>query len=137
LTGVAAGMGLMTYALPANAGITDDTSLTSPPGVYYGTGNSGTNFAWTVDNETGLQLGVQTLIRFAGGGPVTPTGNVYDVPLGNTVASGQHGSAWGFAFSILDTAGPLNTSGLTFSMSVTDFLFNSTVTFNPLAISDD
>jgi hypothetical protein len=122
-------LGLATFAVPAHAVITDDTSLSSP-GVYYGSGNAGTNFAWTVDNETGLQLGVQTILRYTG--PVTPTGNVYNVPLGDTSVGGEQGSAWGFAFSILDTSGPLSTSGLTFSMSITDYLYNSTVTFNPL-----
>jgi hypothetical protein len=128
--GLGAVLGILTCALPARAVVTDDTSLSSP-GVYYGTGNAGTNFAWTVDNETGLQLGVQTILRYTG--PVVPTGNVYNVPLGNTAVGGKQGSAWGFAFSILDTSEPLFFSGLTFSMSITDYLYNATVTFNPLS----
>src|SRR5262249_24210511 len=123
-------LGLLGFVPASNAAVINDTSLAAP-GVYYGTGNEGTNAHWTVDSETNLELGVQALIRFTG--PVTPTGNVYDVPLGNTTASGHQGSAWGFAFSVHATTATV-LSGLTYSMSIYDYYNDSTTTFNPKGI---
>jgi len=118
--------------MPASAGLVYDTSLAAP-GVYYGTGNGGTNSHWAVDKETGVELGLQPLIRYTG--PVTPTGNVYDVALGNTTVAGKQGSLWGFAFSVNSTPNLL--SGLTLSISITDELFGNTVTFDPSTIPDN
>lgn len=132
LAAAAASVVLLASIVPASAGVVDDTSLAAP-GVYYGTGNGSTNSHWTVDKETGVELGLQTLIRYSG--PVAPTGNVYDVALGNTAAAGHSGSLWGFAFSVNSTPDLL--SGLTLSMSITDELYGTTVTFNPATALPD
>jgi hypothetical protein len=127
-------LGLAAFAMPARAGIVDDTTL-APPGTYYGTGNEGTA-NWVVDNEPGVQLGLDTVIRFTN--PVAPesaTSNVYDVPLGNTTVGGKAGAAWGFAFSALNTSGLL--SALTLSLSITDVLSGQTVSFNPATFLPD
>lgn len=132
LAAAAVSVGLLASTMPASAGVIDDTSLAAP-GVYYGTGNTGTNSHWTVDDGTNVELGLQTLIRFSG--PVTPTGNVYDVALGNTTATGQSGSLWGFAFSVKSTSGLL--SDLILSMSITDELYGTTVIFDPATALPD
>jgi hypothetical protein len=84
----------------AQAGTTYNTSLASPPGVYFGTGNANSNF--TVDTGSNVEIGLSAITRFIA--PITPTTDVYTVPLGNT-ALPNTGSAWGVDFSINLRAG--------------------------------
>lgn len=126
--------GALPMAAPARAAIVTDTSLVAP-GVYYGTGNGGTNSHWVVDTTTDLELGLNTLIRYVG--PVTPTaGNVYTVPLGDTTVPGKTGSAWGYAFSARGIGGLL-LGGFDLSLSVTDNFQGSTSTIDPKLIPDN
>jgi hypothetical protein len=96
------------------AGVVYNTSL-AVPGVYFGNGTSNSGF--TVDTANNVEIGLSAIKRFIG--PITPSGNAYTVPLGN---SSQGGSAWGVEFSInLQNGG----GGLTFStvdavLTVTD-----------------
>src|SRR5690242_3939173 len=90
------------------AGITFDTTLVSPPGVYFGSGNPNTN--WTADTEsygTGatVEVGLETITRFVG--PITPDAgtSTYHVPTGNTLVAGHQGTNWGFPFSLNLNAG--------------------------------
>jgi hypothetical protein len=144
LSATFAAIGLFALAVPAHAALTYDSSLTGP-GVYYGTGNSGQNSHWVVDTETltgggqGLELGVNTIIRYVAPpvAPVPPNGNIYTVALGNTPAvSGHQGSLWGFNFSAKGFGGLL-LSDLVLSMSITDYLHGTTVTFDPKSIPDN
>ncbi|HVC60936.1 MAG TPA: PEP-CTERM sorting domain-containing protein [Acetobacteraceae bacterium] len=125
---VLTGLGLLALAMPARAGVSYDASLASP-GTYYGTGN--VNAHWVVDTGTNLELGLQTLIRYTNA-VVPTTTNVYDVALGN---SSHGGALWGFAFSVNSSPALLTT--LTLSMSVTDYLHGTTVTFDPKLIGDN
>jgi hypothetical protein len=92
LVTLAATILLSTFALSAE---TTYGGLASPPGTYYGTGNS--NTGWTVSTNGNLELGLGGLLRFLG--PLSQTLNVYTAPAGPTTVSGQTGSAWGFDFS--------------------------------------
>jgi hypothetical protein len=75
---------------------TTDTTLTNPPGVYFGAGNS--NAGFTVDRSGSFELGLSAINRFIG--PITPTGFTYDVPTGATTVPGKTGAEWGFIFSV-------------------------------------
>lgn len=116
----------------ASAAVTYNTSLASP-GVYYGTGNGGTNSGWTVDTTSIIELGVGVIERYMGAVAPTAT-NVYNVPLGNTSLPHQ-GAWWGFRFSAETFSGPL--SDYTFSMSIADVKYGNTVLFDPTAIPDN
>src|SRR3954464_13331481 len=89
-----AAMALLGITGAAQAAIVDDTSLASPPGVYFGSGNSNTHF--TISTTGSVELGLSAITRFVG--PVVPAGNEYDVATGATSVSGKTGSAWGFVF---------------------------------------
>jgi hypothetical protein len=133
---VAIAMALFVAPGISSASVIDNTSLDLVPGVFYGTGNAGTNFAWTVDNEAnGVQLGLQTIIRFAGGGPVTPTGDVYMVPTGATSTPGKTGSTWDFVFSVNSGSNPL--AGETAIISMQDLGRGTSGGFNLNLIPDN
>jgi PEP-CTERM motif len=113
---------VMGVATPAFAVVTYDQGLADPPGTYFGTGNP--NIHWTVDTENGIELGLQTLIRFVG--PVAPTsGATYNVNTGNAQPP-VTGPLWDYAFSY---SGPA--SGVTTSLSVLDVLTGQTTTIDP------
>jgi hypothetical protein len=91
--------GLLGMALVAGtasaASIILHTSLTSPPGVYFGNGNANSGFTVSTDGTT--ELGLSVILRYVG--PIDPgTSNVYTVPTGPP--PGHTGSAWGFVFSV-------------------------------------
>jgi PEP-CTERM motif len=89
-----AGMGLVVGTATA-ATIILDTTLTSPPGVYFGNGNANSGFTVSTDGTT--ELGLSVILRYVG--PIDPgTSNVYTVPTGPP--PGHTGSAWGFVFSV-------------------------------------
>jgi hypothetical protein len=123
--------------LSAQAGVVDKTSLSSPPGVYFGNGNANSNF--TVDTDHGIELGLSAITRFLG--PIVPTGNVYDVPVGATGVSGKTGAAWGFDFSVnLQPTG--STSALVLrdvniTLSLQDVVKGTNHGFDPLLIPDN
>jgi PEP-CTERM motif len=122
--------------LPAQAGVIDNTSLADPPGVYFGSGNANTNF--TVDTDNGIELGLSAITRYVG--PIVPTGNVYEVPLGATAVATKTGADWGFDFSInLQPPGGsgLNLDEITALITLNDAVTGTTGSFNPLAIPDN
>lgn len=116
-------LGLAAAGGPAKA-----DSLNSPPGVFYGSGNAGTNYDWTVTTVGSYQIGLQGIERFVG--PYTPVGNIYDVPLGDTAVAGHTGDNWGVSFS-------WDTSSATVSLSLTDALTGTTSSFNPDLLPDN
>ncbi len=131
--GAIAALSLLSFvSAPASAVVTYNASLASP-GVYYGTGNGGTNSGWTVDTTSIIELGVGVIERYMGAVAPTAT-NVYNVPLGNTSLPHQ-GAWWGFRFSAETFSGPL--SDYTFSMSIADVKYGNTVVFDPTAIPDN
>jgi hypothetical protein len=135
LAGISAAA-LALVSLQANATVAYNTALVDPPGTYFGSGNPNTN--WVTDTENGVELGLQTLIRFAG--PVAPTpgtSSIYDVPTGINVPHG--GALWDFAFSFNGGLGssPITLSQITTQLSLTDFGNHSGGSFDPLLIPDD
>jgi hypothetical protein len=136
--GFAVALGALAIALSgtANAAITYDTSLVSPPGVYFGTGNPNNGF--TVDIENGVELGLATELRFVGN--VTPTStNIYNVPTGTSGGD----ALWDFVFSVnLQPGGAAGNSGLTLSgitptITLTNLGNSDTISFNPLTSLTD
>lgn len=112
-------VGLASMALqPARATIVDNADL-SGPGYYNGTG--AINGGFTVDTEGGVEAGLRASIRGGGGGPVTPIGNVYDVPTG--LKGGD--ALWNFDYSV----NPGNLTGTYAVLSIINLATNQTATF--------
>lgn len=110
-------------------------SLTSPPGVYFGSGNPNGNF--NIDRNNGLELGLRAKNRTPVG-PVLIDGSngVYSVPGGLcTSGCGSAKAKWNYEFSIHTTNGaPL--SNYVFRLGVdhdagvgTDFDYIDPVTY--------
>jgi hypothetical protein len=86
-----AALALSSFVSSASAVVTLDQNLAS--GWTQGTGTSNGHFA--VDTEAnGVELGLRASLRFVG--PITPTGNLYTAPAGNS--SGK--ALWNFEFSV-------------------------------------
>jgi len=120
----------------AQAGVVNDTSLVNPPGVYFGAGNSNSHF--NVSTTGSVEIGLSAITRFIG--PVTPTGNEYDVATGATSVPGKTGSSWGFVFSVnlnADGNGALNLSNITTKLTLNDVGLGTTGFFDVLAIPDN
>src|SRR5664280_1839039 len=120
----------------ANATTVYDTSLVTPPGVYYGIGNTGTNYGLTVNTANGVELALGTILRTVG--PVLPSptnGNVYYVPTGTSGGL----ALWDIVFSVNLQAGSGN-GGLFLNqinplLTVADLTTSVSFSFNPLGIS--
>lgn len=120
-----------TLASAANATVVNNTSL-APPGVYFGSGNAGTNGHYAVSTVGAVELGLD--VRKRGGPPVTPTGNVYNVPTGADPSNAAR-AWWNFDFSInlnANGTGTLNLGQVTPTLTVHDFMTGLTVNLNPL-----
>jgi hypothetical protein len=93
LIGLGTALALTSFVSSASAVVTLNQDLAS--GWTQGTGTSNGHFA--VDTEAdGVELGLRASIRGPGGGPITPTGNLYIAPAGNS--SGK--ALWNFEFSV-------------------------------------
>jgi len=91
LIGLGTALALTSFVGPASAVVTFDQDLAS--GWTQGSGTSNGHF--TVDTEAnGVELGLRASLRFVG--PITPTGNLYIAPAGNS--SGL--ALWNFEFSV-------------------------------------
>lgn len=81
-------------------------NLTSPPGVYFGTGNP--NGAFNIDRENGLELGLRAKNRSTVG-PVLIDGSsgIYSVASGFCPSCGGAGTRakWNYEFSVHTTNG--------------------------------
>ena len=116
----------------AQAGVVYDTSLASPPGVFFGTGNPNTN--WTVDNESGgVQLGLLGLERFVGAYDPGAGSNVYHAATGQNLTHG--GSVWDIAFSI--NSGDISLNNVIANLCMMDVGTGSSGCMDPLAIGDN
>lgn len=116
----------------AQAGVVYDTSLDSPPGVFFGTGNPNTN--WTVDNESGgVQLGLLGLQRYVGAYDPGAGSNIYHAATGQNLTHG--GSVWDIAFSI--NSGDTSLNNVIASLCMTDVGTGSSGCMNPLGIGDN
>lgn len=122
---------------PTQASLVYNTGLADPPGTYYGTNNPNTN--WVVDTANGVEIGLQTLIRYTGSVVPIPTdSSIYYVPLGPTTVPGKSGSAWGFAFSLnLGSNSGLVLNDVTTSLQMQDVANSTFGGFDALAIGDN
>lgn len=132
----AAAIAALSFAAPAWATQIDDVPNPSlRNGVYFGNGNSGTNYDWSVDTEnygTGsVQIGQAAIIRYSNIAPVS--GSTYTVPTG-AAPSPHTGSTWGVDFSIDLSGSGLDLSGVTAEWILEDAATGNTIvtTFNPL-----
>ena len=107
--------------------MTFDTSLTNPPGVYFGSGNPNSNFTTETNGIT--ELGLSVIQRFVG--PIDPGAgsNVYQVSTGATTVSGQTGSSWGFDFSVNTqyNGGTSVLGDFTYALTITDLTTSTTL----------
>lgn len=129
---------LIGTAAPASAAVVYDTSLTDPPGVYFGSGNSNSHF--TVDRTGSVEIGLSAIQRFIG--PITPTGSTYNVNTGPTSVPGKTGSDWGFVFSVNlnynnDPTSPYNLANITTRLTLNDVGQGTTGSFDPRIIPDN
>jgi hypothetical protein len=103
------------------------------PGTYFGSGNANTN--WTVNTQGGVELGLQTLIRYTGPvvAPTPTTSSTYYVPLG---IYSTKGALWDFAFSVNTNVGNANPSlmlsNITTTLTVHDVANGTTGSVDPL-----
>ncbi|MBA2590517.1 MAG: PEP-CTERM sorting domain-containing protein [Alphaproteobacteria bacterium] len=121
----------------ANAATTFNTSLASPPGVYFGAGNSNGNF--TVDRTGNVELGLSAIERYVG--PIVPTGSTYNVSTAATAEPGKTGSDWGFVFSVNINADGTETkhnlSNITAILGLQDIAKGTTGSFDLALIPDN
>jgi hypothetical protein len=121
----------------ADAATFFNSSLTSPPGVYFGAGNSNSNF--TVDRTGNVELGLSAIERFVG--PIVPTGSTYNVSTSATAEPGKTGSDWGFVFSVNINADGTDTkhnlSNITAILGLQDIANGTTGSFNIGLIPDN
>ena len=147
-------LGLLALAVPARAGIVDNTTLASPNtnpatvgnelpngSFYNGTGNPQGNFEVNTDSTTGIELGLAAILAFVGPVMPPPVGNTYTVPTG----VGSNGRAtWDYEFSIDLMPNGVNSVGaLTFAtagpalLTVTNLTTSASSSYNPLLIGDN
>ena len=129
-TALVAGAMAVALAGSANATTVYDTSLASP-GVYFGTGNSGTNFGWTVNTVGGVELGLTTIHAYTGA--LHPTvNNVYDVPTGNAGPAHTNRAYWNFDFSVNMAGSGLTIGDVTPTMTIQNLGNGTQITGDPL-----
>jgi len=135
----ALGLALAIVVAPNSKADNFDTTLAN--GVYFGSGNSNSNFTTDTSSDH-LELGLSVITRYLG--PIDPGAgsNTYTVLPGTTSVSGKDGSIWGFVFSV-DTdydnspGGP-TVGAYTYSLTVKDLTSGVTTgPFNPSAIPDN
>ncbi len=103
--------------------VTYDTSLASPPGLYFGIGNTNSNF--TVATSGNNELGLSVIQRYVGAIDPGAGSNVYQVTPGVTTAPGNNGgSTWGVDFSVNTQYNPGTGSG---SAVLGDFRYAITI----------
>jgi hypothetical protein len=128
---------LTMIAPDAKATLAFDANLAAP-GVYYGTGNP--NGGFTVDSENGIEIGLRAKLDQINGSVIDSPTDVYLVPAGFAPGSATH-SSWNYDFSINLSPGGVSSgltlSDITASMTITDIGTGQSLTFDPLAISDD
>ena len=133
----------MGFSFAAQAATALDADLASPPGVYFGTGNTNGHFAVETGTIGGVdvELGLRAGLRFLG--PVTPqfNSNIYNVPTGTSTSPGACAAGcalWNFEFSVHTSGGTVaGLSALILSWSDSVGGGGHSVTFDPRFIPDN
>jgi PEP-CTERM motif len=111
-------------ASAAQAGTTFDTSLSDPPGVFFGTGNFNTHYAVTTDD--GVEIGLKSKIRGDADDSIPAVGDVYAIALGNRV---------NFDYAVIP--GSVDLSNATALLTVLNVGTGQAFSFNPAAVGDN
>jgi hypothetical protein len=111
----------------AQATVTYDTTVTSPPGVFFGTGNA--NGGFTVDQENNVELGLSAHLAVISPILDPVSTDVYDVPEGQEPGTTQVRSAWNINYSInVAQTGSNSLSSYIAQLAVVDTTTNTAVT---------
>ena len=135
LLAIAGAISACAFASMAQAA-TYDTSLADPPGVFFGTGNSGQNFGWTVNNVQGIELGLTTIHAYVGGLHPTST-NIYNVPTGDAGPSHTNRAYWNFDFSVNLAGAGLTIKDVSTTLTVQNLGNGTQINGDPLAAFPD
>ncbi|HEX5228309.1 MAG TPA: PEP-CTERM sorting domain-containing protein [Bryobacteraceae bacterium] len=134
---IGVGLAALTVVPAALASEVFDSSLASPPGVYFGSGNVNSGFTVLDSTNTDgsvLELGLSAIQRFVG--PITPSTNDYDV----STSAGPLAS-WDFVFSVNTNATGLTNGDVlgdyTYNLSILDENNGHSASFNPTLLPDN
>jgi hypothetical protein len=111
-------------ASAAQAGTVFDTSLSNPPGVFFGSGNFNTHFA--VTTVGGIEIGLKSKIRGDATDSIHPVGDVYTIGLGNKVS---------FDYAVLP--GSVDLTGSSTLLSIRNVLTGQHFSFDPSLVGDN
>jgi hypothetical protein len=112
---------------PTRAGVVDNADL-APPGVYFGTGNGASPQEFTVNTQSGIEIGLRAKITNVPGQPVNtqivPIGNTYYIPLGS-------GFSFDYSVNPSVTNNQVSLTGSTASLTILNLGTNATFSFDP------
>jgi hypothetical protein len=115
---------LACLASAAQASTALDTSLSDPPGVFFGAGNFNTHYA--VTTQDGVEIGLKSKIRSDPNDTITPVGDLYSIALGNKVS---------FDFAVIP--GSVDLSNATALLTILNVGTGQTFSFNPAGLPDN
>jgi len=102
-----------------------NTSLTDPPGVFFGTGNFNTHYAVTTADD-GIEIGLKSKIRGQVADSTVPVGDVYSFALGSVI---------NFDWAVIPDG--VDLTGSTASLTILNVGDGSSFTFDPSAVGDN
>jgi hypothetical protein len=112
-------------ASAAQADTVFDTSLTSPPGVFFGTGNFNTHYAVTTA-DNGLEIGLKSKINKDASDSIGAVGDVYTIGLGNKVS---------FDYAVIPNG--VDLTGVTATLTILNVGTGQTFSFDPSPANPD
>jgi hypothetical protein len=111
-------------ASAADAATVFNTSLSDPPGVFFGSGNF--NDGYAVTTQDGVEIGLKSKINRDASDSVTPVGDIYHVGLGNKI---------NFDYAVIP--GSVDLGGYTATLTLRNVNTGQTFSFDPGALSDN
>lgn len=127
----------------AQANTLDDTSLASPPGVYYGSGNGGLNTGWATTTGDGIEIGLSANLRYLGQVAPDAGTSTYHVNTGVFAAFGPgqtcSGSCapWNIEFSVNLGSSSFNLGDGSVQLGLTNVGTGQHITLNPFSAFGD
>lgn len=111
-------------ASAAEASTVFNTSLSDPPGVFFGTGNF--NDGYAVTTQGGLEIGLKSKIRGDATDSIVPVGDLYSIGLGNKV---------NFDYAVIP--GSIDLTGATQTLTILNVGTHQTFSFDPSLVGDN
>jgi len=111
-------------ASAADASTVFNSSLTNPPGVFFGTGNF--NDGYAVTTQDGIEIGLKSKINRDASDSITPVGDIYKIGLGNKI---------NFDYAVIP--GSVNLSGYNATLTLLNENTGQSFSFNPGALGDN